>query len=218
MTEPKPPLIERLLGRRRSFVVEWRYQLRSSLLPVVSVALLLVLFIVTIHLGNADATRQLVESAPNLQALLEGQDRTQLFLTLCAAGVYLMAVIILGLIDSHRTVGALHHIEKRLHGLRNGDWRTPLALRQSDNFQDLGDEINVTLSYLRSHLEEDISSLDEAIDRLEGAVAPGQPLGEMRRILIALRSRKQSLLQGRSTMSSQKEASAEQEVVPVGLS
>ncbi|MCZ6779374.1 MAG: hypothetical protein O7F16_10480 [Acidobacteria bacterium] len=218
MTGPQSSLIERLLGRRRSFLVEWRYQLRSSLVPVVSVALLLVLFIVTIHLSNADATRQLVESAPNLQALLEGQDRTQLFLTLCAAGVYLMAVIILGLIDSHRTVGALHHVEKRLTSLRNGDWRSPMVLRHSDNFQDLGDALNVTLSYLRSHLEEDVSSLDEAIDRLEETVAPGHPLGELRRILVALRSRKKSLLHGGPMTSSQEEMSAEQEVVPVGLS
>jgi hypothetical protein len=218
MPEIKQPLITRLLGRRRSFLIEWRYQLRSSLLPVVSVALLLVLFIVTIHLGNVDATRRLLESAPNLRPLLEGQDRSQLFLILCAGGVYLLAVVILGLIDSHRTVGALHHVEQRLRTLRQGDWRTPLSLRNSDNFQDLGDEVNVTLSFLRTHLEEDVASLDEAIDRLEGAVAPGHPLGEVRRILSALRARKQNLLLGRSATSVQDGVAAEHEVVPVGLS
>lgn len=218
MAEAKKSLIERLLGRRRAFLVEWRYQFRSSLLPVVSVALLLVLFIVTIHLGSADATRRIVESAPNLQPLLEGQDRAQLFLILCAAGIYLLAVVVLGLLESHRTVGALHHVEKRLQALRQGDWRTPLSLRHSDNFQDLGDEMNVTLSYLRSHLDEDVAALDEAIDRLEGAVAPDHPLGELRRILSALRSRKQNFLLGRTAPPPSEESRTEQEIAPVGLS
>lgn len=192
---PKPrPLMERLFGRRRAFVLEWRYQVRSSLLPLISVALLLVLFIVTVHLGNAEATRRVAQAAPNLRPLLESQDRAQLFLILCASGVYLLAVLILGLIDSHRTVGALHHIERRLEELRAGDWSRPINLRRSDNFQELGQTINQTVAYLRSGVEEDLAALDEGLDRLEGAVSPGHPLAEVRRILSALRSRKQRLL------------------------
>jgi hypothetical protein len=188
------PLIERLFGRRRALLIEWRYQVRSSLLPVVSVALLLVLFIVTLHLGNVEATRRLAQAAPNLLPLLEGQDRAQLFLTLSAAGIYLLAVLILGLIDSHRTVGALHHLERRLLALRGGDWSTPLALRRGDNFQELGQAVNRTLEYLRSVTEEDLAALDEAIERLDGAVSPGHPLAEARRILFAQRARQQARL------------------------
>ena len=194
MNQKPRSLIERLFGRRRALVLEWRYQIRSSLLPVISVALLLVLFIVTIHLGNVEATRRLAQAAPNLRPLLEGQDKAMLFLILSASGVYLLAVLLLGLIDSHRTVGALHHVEQRLKALRAGDWSTPLAIRQSDNFQDFGAEISRTLSYLRSGVQEDVAALGEVIERLEGAVSPGHPLGEVRRILSALRSRKLALL------------------------
>ncbi len=190
------PLIERLFGRRRAFVIEWRYQLRSSLLPFVSVALLLVLFIVTIHLGDTESTRRVAQAAPNLKPLLEEQDRAQLFLVLGTAGAYLAAVLILGLIDSHRTVGALHHIERRLQELRAGDWHSSLQLRRSDNFQELGQAVNETLSYLHSGLEEDLAMLDEALESLSGAVSPGHPLAEVRRTLSALRSRKQQLLAG----------------------
>jgi hypothetical protein len=188
------PLIERLFGRRRALLIEWRYQVRSSLLPVVSVALLLVLFIVTLHLGNVESTRRLAQAAPNLLPLLEGQDRAQLFLTLSAAGIYLLAVLILGLIDSHRTVGALHHLERRLLALRGGDWSTPLTLRRGDNFQELGQAVNRTLEYLHLVTEEDLAALDDAIERLEGAVSPGHPLAEVRRILFALRARQQARL------------------------
>lgn len=207
------PLSERLFGRRRAFVLEWRYQVRSSLLPVISVALLLVLFIVTIHLGNAEATRRVAQAAPNLKPLLEGQDRAQLFLILSAAGIYLLAVLILGLIDSHRTVGALHHVEQRLQTLRDGDWSSPLHLRRSDNFQELGQEINVTLGYLRSGVEEDLAALDEALERLEGAISPGHPLAELRRILSALRARKQRMI-ARQTSPSPIPAAAGRETAP----
>jgi len=214
MSHRPPTLAERLFGRRRAFILEWRYQIRSSLLPVISVALLLVLFIVTIHLGNVEATRRLVQAAPNLKPLLEGQDRAMLFLILSASGVYLLAVLILGLIDSHRTVGALHHVEQRLKALRAGDWNTPMVLRQSDNFQDLGAEIGRTLGYLRSGVEEDVTALGEAIERLEGAVSPGHPLGEVRRILSALRSHKQSFLKA-APPAARAPASAEREPAPV---
>jgi len=217
MAAPARPLLERLLGRRRSFVVEWRYQLRSSLLPFISVALLLVLFMVTIHLGNVEATRRLAQEAPSLRALLEAQDRAQLFLILCAAGVYLLSVLILGFIESHRTVGAMHHVEARLAALRQGDMNTPLVLRRGDNFQELGQTVNEVLEHLRVGVEEDLAALDEAIERLEGAVSPGHPLGEVRRILSAVRARKQSLLDSAPSFSSEPLPS-EHETAPVGLS
>ncbi|MEE9217903.1 MAG: hypothetical protein V3U98_02450 [Acidobacteriota bacterium] len=210
--------IERLFGRRRAFLVEWRYQLRSSLLPVISVALLLVLFIFTVHFANVAATRQLVGSAPNLKGMLEGQDRAQLFMILCAAGVYLLAVLILGLIESHRTVGALHHVEKRLHALRQGDWSTALQLRRGDNLQDLAQEVNLTLQYLHAQLREDLTSLDEALEHLESAVAPGHPLGDVRRILNALRARKQGLLLGRCLPGVPETTHREQEMAQPSLS
>jgi hypothetical protein len=217
MAAPARPLLERLLGRRRSFVVEWRYQLRSSLLPFIRVALLLVLFMVTIHLGNVEATRRLAQEAPSLRALLEAQDHAQLFLILCAAGVYLLSVLILGFIESHRTVGAMHHVEARLAALRQGDLNTPLVLRRGDNFQELGQTVNELLEHLRVGVEEDLAALDEAIERLEGAVSPGHPLGEVRRILSAVRARKQSLLDSAPTFSSEPLPS-EHETAPVGLS
>ena len=209
------PLLERLFGRRRAFVIEWRYQLRSSLLPFVSVALLLVLFIVTIHLGDTESTRRVTQAAPNLKPLLEEQDRAQLFLVLGTAGAYLAAVLILGLIDSHRTVGALHHIERRLQELRAGDWRSPLQLRRSDNFQELGQAVNETLSYLHSDLEEDLAMLDDALESLSGAVSPGHPLAEVRRTLSALRSRKQQLLAGAPAL---RHEPAEHDHAPVAAS
>jgi len=217
MASTSRPLLERLFGRRRSYVFEWRYQLRSSMLPVISVALLLVLFIVTVHLGNAEATRRVAQSAPNLKLLLEGQDRAQLFLILCAAGIYLLAVLILGLIDSHRTIGALHHVERRLEGLREGDWTSPLTLRRSDNFQEFGETVNEAISFLRAGVEEDLAALDEALERLEGAVSPGHPLGETRRILTALRARKQKLL-ARGPSAGEHASRTERQTVPVGLS
>ena len=217
MASTSRPLLERLFGRRRSYVFEWRYQLRSSMLPVISVALLLVLFIVTVHLGNAEATRRVAQSAPNLKLLLEGQDRAQLFLILCAAGIYLLAVLILGLIDSHRTIGALHHVERRLEGLREGDWTSPLTLRRSDNFQEFGETVNEAISFLRAGVEEDLAALDEALERLEGAVSPGHPLGETRRILTALRARKQKLL-ARGPSAGEHASRTERRTVPVGLS
>lgn len=125
--------------RRRQWVVDARYQLRSGVL-VGSVAIVLLCLL--------NASLFLKHRAPSATAstvvrpLFAGQDRSSFVLLLVGSAVFLGGVVLVGLLESHRTAGASFAIRRAVDAIRDGKSQTRIRLRRGDQLQDLARSIN----------------------------------------------------------------------------
>jgi len=124
--------------RRRQVVVDARYQLRSGVL-VGSVALVL------LTLLNASLfvhERPSSTSAAAVQPLFAGQERSSWILLLVGSAVFLVGVVLIGLLESHRTAGASYSIRRAIDAIREGKSQIRVRLRRGDHLQDLARSVN----------------------------------------------------------------------------
>ena len=148
-----------LLGQRRSFLVNRRYQLRASLLTAAVVLVLLVLLNLAIYASTMRSAEQILTDAPELAALIKAQDRAQLYLILLASFVYLIGVFLVTVLETHRTAGAAYNLEARLGEVRRGRYDSRLTLRRGDNLAELEDAFNEMVEALRQRTWDDIENL-----------------------------------------------------------
>ncbi len=130
------------LGQRRTFLVDRRSQLRTTLLAGVVVATVLTVFLVTLHLSRARATEALVAHVPALAETLAAQSRIELRFQLAAAGVFLIMVVVVTLLETHKTAGAAFNLNRQMERVRSGEYGTRVTLRRGDNLQSLGRAFN----------------------------------------------------------------------------
>jgi len=125
--------------RRRQFVVDARYQLRSGVL-VGSVAIVLLVLL------NASLILQhrtpLVNVATSVSSPFAAQNRSSFALLLVGSAVFFGGVVLVGLLESHRTAGAAFAIRRVVDEIRNGQSQTRVRLRRGDHLQDLANSIN----------------------------------------------------------------------------
>ena len=85
-------LTERFLGRRRNYVVDPSYQVRSAIIAVLGMAFLLVFAGALFHLLSIENARLVARRAPNLTgAAGSGELRSVLYLV--AVGLFFVAVV-----------------------------------------------------------------------------------------------------------------------------
>ena len=122
--------------RRRQFVVDARYQWRAGILAGLVAVVLLILLnasLVVPHRAAPASTEH-----PGLAA----QDRTSWGLLLLGSGVLLGGVILISVLESHRTAGAAYAIRRAVDAIRQGRPEVRIRLRQGDHLQDLARSIN----------------------------------------------------------------------------
>ncbi len=127
--------------RRRQFVVDSRYQLRAGVLVGLVAIILLVLLNASLILPRptaATAPTVATSARPPFQA----SDRSSIALVLLGSAVFLGGVIVVGLMESHRTAGAAFAIRRVVDGLREGQSQVRVRLRRGDHLQDLARSIN----------------------------------------------------------------------------
>lgn len=125
--------------RRRHFVVDARYQLRAGVLVGAVALVLLVLLNASLILqGRPTADTATIAVRP----LLAGQDRTSLALLLLGSAVFLVGVILVGILESHRTAGAAYAIRRAVDAIRDGRSDIRVRLRRGDHLQDLATSVN----------------------------------------------------------------------------
>jgi hypothetical protein len=128
--------------RRRQFVVDARYQLRTGILVGLVAIILLVLLNASLILPD----RSTSESVSTREAFRESSrqisDRSSFALLLMGSAVFLGGVVVVGLLESHRTAGAAFAIRRVVDGLRNGQSQVRVRLRRGDHLQDLARSIN----------------------------------------------------------------------------
>ncbi len=125
--------------RRRQFVVDARYQMRASVLVGAVALVLLVLLNTSLILQDQAAA---ATEAIAVHPLLAGQDRTSWALLFLGSAVFLGGVILVGVLESHRTAGAAYAIRRAVDAIRDGGSDIRVRLRRGDHLQDLATSVN----------------------------------------------------------------------------
>ena len=127
--------------RRRRFVVDARYQLRAGVL-VGTVAIALLVLLNASLIPQARRAAGPAMAASTLHPLAGGQDRASWLLVLLGSAVFLGGVVLIGVLESHRTAGAAYAIRRAVDAIREGRSDIRVRLRRGDHLQDLANSVN----------------------------------------------------------------------------
>jgi len=199
---------DRLLGRRRTYLVDPSYQLRSAIIAVLGMAFLLVFAAALFHLLSLENARLLARSGPDLvAATASGEMRSVLYLV--AVGLFFVAAVFaIEILESHKTAGVVYKVMRGLRELEGGRWGARVALRKHDNFKEMEEAFNSATRALRDECDQDLRSLQgvegqvrliarefESGNREGALVLLRQVAGELQ----SLRERKRNLMDAAPT-------------------
>ncbi len=125
--------------RRRRFVVDARYQLRSGVLVGITALVLLILLNASLMVHEPAGASTV---GPSVRPVIGGQDRATFGLLIFGSGVFFAGVVLVGLLESHRTAGAAFAIRRAVEGIREGRSAIRVRLRRRDHLQELARSIN----------------------------------------------------------------------------
>lgn len=128
--------------RRRQFVVDARYQLRAGVLVGLVAIVLLVLLNASLMFPHRPPSAAASMAATPMRSPYVASDRSSFALLLLGSAVFLGGVVVVGLMESHRTAGAAFAIRRAVDGLRDGQSQVRVRLRRGDQLQDLARSIN----------------------------------------------------------------------------
>lgn len=142
-TAPQPPQF-----KRRTIFIKKNLQIRYMMLIILSV--LCGLAIMTFEL-----TATLDELFNNYPVLM--QPLYDQFLPLAAGfaykiAIYLLLVIIISAILSHKMAGPVYRIEQTCKDIAKGDFSQRVRLRQGDQFTELQDEFNKMMDRVEAEI------------------------------------------------------------------
>lgn len=127
--------------RRRQFVVDARYQLRAGIVVGLVALVLLVLLnaaLLVPHRVAAGGASAIAATRPPYA----GQDGISWVLVLAGSAVLLAGVMLIGVLESHRTAGAAYAIGRAVEAIREGRSEIRIRLREGDHLQQLAASIN----------------------------------------------------------------------------
>ena len=154
-----------LLGRRRDFLVNHRYQLRASLLTAAAVLVLLVLLSLVLYSVSVSSTNHALADSPELAKMIKAQNRLQLFLILLASVVFLAGVFVVSILETHRTAGAAAKLARYMNRVEQGRYNIQLRLRKDDHLQDVQTAFNQMTRSLRDRMWHEVETIGRLADR-----------------------------------------------------
>ena len=158
-----------ILGRRRRFLVPGVYQWRSLALlgglTLLLVAALDAALIVLVETGGA----HVLQVAPELQAFVVGQNRDMERLIVLGSLVTLLGVLLIGLLETHRTAGPVHNLARALERFPIDGLRTRIRFRRDDHFPELEKAFNKMASDLEARALTRVGELARITSRLQQA-------------------------------------------------
>jgi hypothetical protein len=193
----------RFLGRRRTYLVDAAYQVRTALVAVLGMAFLIAFAAALFHLLTLENSRVLSQKSPLFgRGVTAGDARSVLYLV--AAGiVFVAAVFVIEILETHKTAGVVFKVTRGLRDLQAGFWGASVTLRRRDNFKEMEEAFNAATQALRDQVETDLHHLQgiegqirliarefEAGNREGALVLLRQVAGELQ----SLRERKRNLL------------------------
>ena len=150
-----------LLGYRRDFLVNKRYQLKASLMTVTVVLILLVFLNLAMYQATVRSSAAILADAPELQEVIRAQDRVELSLILLASFVFLLGVFAVSVLETHKTAGAAYNLGQRLDEIGRGRYGTILRLRKGDNLVELEAAFNEMSRRLTERTWDEVEKLNQ---------------------------------------------------------
>jgi len=163
--------------RRRSFLVNRRYQLRTAALVGTVVLVLLVFLNLSIYSNGLSESDRVARESPELEAFVKAQDRTLVFLVVLGSMVFLVGVFLVSVLETHKTAGACINLARRLDDIRDGRYDTALRLRRDDHLVELEPVFNRMARAMQQRTWEDIEGLEELASRIERTEPSLEPAG-----------------------------------------
>ena len=204
-------LRERFLGRRRNYVVDAAYQVRSAIIAVLGMAFLLVFAAALFHLLSEENARLLSRRPP---VLTGGPSDLHSVLYLLAVGLFFVAAVFaIEILETHKTAGVVYKVTRGLRELQAGRWATRVTLRKHDNFKEMEEAFNAATRALRDQLDGDLRGLqgiEGQVRLLAREFESGNPEGALvmlRQVaaeLQSLRERKRNLLESAPSVASER--------------
>ena len=150
-----------LLGYRRNFLVNKRYQLKASLMTVTVVLILLVFLNLAMYQATVRSSAAILADAPELAEVIRAQDRVELSLILLASFVFLLGVFAVSVLETHKTAGAAYNLGQRLAEVGRGRYGTILRLRKGDNLAELEAVFNEMSRRLTERTWDEVEKLNQ---------------------------------------------------------
>jgi len=162
------------LGKRRTFLVDRRSQLRSATVAAVVVTVVLTGLLVSFHVSRERATEMLVAQVPTLAETLAAQNRLELTLQIAGAVVFLVMVVTVTVLETHKTAGAAFNLSRQMGRIRDAEYATRVTLRKGDNLQLLAHAFNEMSIELDERLWQDIELFDSLARQVQTISDPEQ--------------------------------------------
>ncbi|HEU4403189.1 MAG TPA: hypothetical protein VFT43_13920 [Candidatus Polarisedimenticolia bacterium] len=191
-------------GRRRTYLVDASYQVRSALVAVLGMAFLLAFAAALFHLLSLENARALALRAPLLAHGAESGDARSVLYLVVAGIIFVGAIFFIQILETHKTAGVVYRVTRGLKEIEVGRWGATIMLRKHDNFKEMEEAFNTATRALRDAVEEDLRGLQgiegqirligrefESGNREGALVLLRQVASEMQ----ALRERKRNLLE-----------------------
>lgn len=159
-----------LLGRRRTIVVDWRYQRRVAGIATALVGAGFLAFAASLHAEIAGVRAAVAADPIASRAVEEGLALPTI--ALISVGLALCAsVFLLVLMETHRTAGAALSLKRTLLAMAEGRYGARAVLRRGDQLRDLKAGIDELGQTLTRRVELDAQALDALAERLDVAKA-----------------------------------------------
>jgi hypothetical protein len=137
----REPLVNRLFGRRRNYLIDTSYQVRTAFVAVLGMACLLVFAAALFHMLSVSQASGPARAVPFPGGPPAGDSRSMVYL-MTVGIVFVAAVFVLEILETHKTAGVVHKVTRGLRDLEAGRWGTRVALRRNDNFKEMEEAFN----------------------------------------------------------------------------
>jgi methyl-accepting chemotaxis protein len=172
---PDPAFVRRSFFRRR-FLIEAR---QARLVAVISLVTLLLLVLLNLAFYQAKAQRAQapLDPGPDRVTYLRASDRVQIGLVVAGSVVFLVGFVLVTLLETHKTTGAIFNLSRRLRMLGEGEIGVRLRLRSDDHLKPVERAFNESMESLERRLTEDIETFErlaseaEQVTGADGALA-----------------------------------------------
>jgi methyl-accepting chemotaxis protein len=154
-----------LLGRRRQFFLNRPHQLRATLLTAIAVIVLLVILNLVLYSISVSGTDEVLSDSPEVARMMKSQARLQLLLILLASVVFLAGVVVVSVLESHRTAGVASKLSRHMSSIEKGHYNTQLQLRREDHLQEVQNAFNQMTRALRDRIWHEVETLDRLADQ-----------------------------------------------------
>ncbi len=104
---------------------------------------------------------------PEVLALISYWKKFLNYHLLAILGFLIIFLTLLGILLTHKMVGPLFVLKRKLQEITEGTCHTPMNLRARDEFQDVKDKFNQMLLSLQSRTQEDLRLLEDILSKIK---------------------------------------------------